>query len=176
MLKLIMNNKNIYMPNNFYIEWVSYLIPVLDDNKYINSTINDIVPMFNIKYNIITLFEKLLCNKNMNINLYFYDKNIEQTRNKDIKCLTLDIINSIYNIFHYSFVKFNIEIPIKTFSYIKNINWTFHKFNNFIISIWEEYYGLIMDDYISSSYLKKIIYYIFFKKIFMRSIVLKLTI
>lgn len=168
LLKLIMNNKNIYMPNNFYVEWVSYLIPTIDKKTRIKCKIREIIPRYNIKNNILQLLKRLQCDENMNVNIYFTNNEHEHIidENKDIQRLHINIIK---NIFLYS-VKFTFEIPKKSFSYIKSINWTFHKFNIFMIDIWEEYYGLIMDDYMISTYLKKLIYYIFFKKIFIRSI------
>ena len=39
LLKLIMINKGIYFPNNFYVEWVHYLLPYIEPLS--NYTYND---------------------------------------------------------------------------------------------------------------------------------------
>jgi hypothetical protein len=59
LLKLLMEKKNMYFPNNFYVWWVSYLLPVIDyrlyknvviGNYYRHLDINSFVNAYNIKY------------------------------------------------------------------------------------------------------------------------------
>jgi hypothetical protein len=56
------------------------------------------------------------------------------------------------------------------FKNIKEYN-SFNKFNNLCKLIWENNKGLLMDDYIFSNGIKKIIYYDLFKKIVLRLLI-----
>ena len=179
LLKLILLNKNIYFPNNFYKEWVLYLTPYLkknNDNHYIlyydYCEISQFIPRYNIKYNLLNIFNKLYNFKNIYITVFLRKK-------KDfdnVSFLVIDInlmrnINFVINdIIQYIIETFIFEIPEYMINSLKNIEWTFLKFNKLIIKIWEEYFGVVMYQYIYSSYVEKIIYYHFFKKIFVRII------
>jgi len=65
LLKLLMEKKNMYFPNNFYIWWVSYLLPIIDyrlyknigyGNCYRKIDINSFVNAYNIKYKLFSIF------------------------------------------------------------------------------------------------------------------------
>ena len=67
LLKLLMEKKNMYFPNNFYVWWVSYLLPVIDYRLYKNVGVckyyrciefNSFVNAYNIKYNLFKILNK----------------------------------------------------------------------------------------------------------------------
>jgi hypothetical protein len=70
-------------------------------------------------------------------------------------------------IIDYTLIKYIFEIPIIDLDNIKNIK-TFILFDNYMIQIFEKYYGLFMLEYILSKPYNKIIYYQLFKKIILR--------
>lgn len=179
LLKLILLDKNIYFPNIFYKEWVLYLIPHLkknsDDNYilyYDYCQIDQFIPRYNIKYNLSNIFDKLYNFKDVYISIFFRRK----VNFNNISFFTVDInlmqnINFVINnIIQYIIETFIFEIPESMITSLKDVKWTFLKFNDLIIKIWEEYYGVIMYQYIYSSFVEKIIYYQLFKKIFLRII------
>jgi hypothetical protein len=88
LLKLLMEKKNMYFPNNFYVWWVSYLLPVIDYKLYKNIglgkyyrhiDINSFVNAYNVKYKLFPILNKkytnmdniyieIFCNKIVNNN------------------------------------------------------------------------------------------------------------
>jgi hypothetical protein len=67
LLKLLIAKKNIYFPNNFYVWWVSYLLPVIDyrlyknigvDKYYRKMEFSSFINAYNIKYNLFKILNK----------------------------------------------------------------------------------------------------------------------
>ena len=176
LLKLIMLDKNIYLPNIFYKEWSLYLIPTIKRNKFFYiqyhdyCTLKELSITYNFKDNIFRLMENLYHGKNLYINILCYQKFI---LNKKILYFEIDIIKSLH-FFIQNLIKFNLalytfEIPFELFYEIKqNNNWNIMNFNNLIRIIWNKYNG--MYNYICSDLITRVVYFYFFKKIIIRSI------
>lgn len=163
LLKLIMYNKGFYFPNNFYVEWINYLLPYIK-------------PLSNYQYNDYNSYNYIICKYNINDTLFNIDKNnfsisiIMETKNNlcNMKALNFNI-----NIFKIVFLKktilsFNFTFPIKDIFFIKTNNWNYDTFNNYIEKLWVFSKTLEMDDYIYSEVYKKQLYYEIFKKIVLR--------
>ena len=176
LLKLIMLDKNIYLPNIFYKEWSLYLIPVIKRNKfsfiqyYDYCSIKELSITYNFKDNIFKLMDNLYHDKNLYITISCYQKFI---LNKKILYFEIDIIKSfdffIKNLIKYNLVQYTYEIPFDLFYEIKqNNNWRIRNFNNLIRIIWNKYN--VMYDYICSDFITRVVYFYFFKKIIIRSI------
>lgn len=163
LLKLIMYNKGFYFSNNFYVEWINYLLPYIK-------------PLSNYQYNDYNSYNYIICKYNINDTLFNIDKNnfsisiIMETKNNlcNMKALNFNI-----NIFKIVFLKktilsFNFTFPIKDIFFIKTNNWNYDTFNNYIEKLWVFSKTLEMDDYIYSEVYKKQLYYEIFKKIVLR--------
>jgi hypothetical protein len=174
LLRLIMHNKGFYFHNNFYIEWVYYLLPYIK-------------PSSNYEYNDYNNYRYIICKYNINHNLFdiSYNKNIYKNIEFDNNyCIEIDIKNKnnieniemlIFNIniFKKYFLKKTILSFIFTFPtinifFIKTNNWDYDTFNNYIEKIWVFTKTIEMDDYIYSNNNKKKLYYEIFKKIVLR--------
>jgi hypothetical protein len=183
-LKLIIKKINIEMPNIFYKEWISYLLPSFNNyNNYNNY--NNIIMNSNIFISSYNLNNKLL----HKLNKEYYSKNhysnpditvnIKKDKifreNKNI--ILIDIyFHKYYYILNfkikYIIDKFMFEFPINILKMIlinKN-NIDFNYFNDLINLIWTDNSTMLMDDYIYCSAFKKIVYYDLFKKIILRNI------
>ena len=187
LLNLWMNKFNIYFPYNFYKELLLYLIPKIDiklsllKNDFFNMyydycSCDYFVAKYNIKHYLLYKINKIYLSKNNNyINNNIYTKiTIFNNYYNDIKILDIKIyfINK-YAIFNNLINLFEFKLPIDMdyiFKNIKEYN-SFNKFNNLSKLIWENSKGLLMDDYIFSNGLKKIIYYNLFKKIVLRLLI-----
>jgi len=180
LLNLLMNNLNIYFPHNFYKEILLYLIPKiyiklnLIKNNFFNiyydyCNCNYFIAKYNIKHRLLHIFNKIYLSKDKNyINNNIYTKiTIFNNYYNDIKILDIKIyfINK-FIIFDNLINLFEFKLPIDMnymFKNIKEYN-SFNKFNNLCKLIWENNKGLLMDDYIFSNGIKKIIYNDLFKK------------
>lgn len=175
-LKLLMENKNIYFHNNFYKEWVLYLVPLIELSDYCK--IEDIISRYNIKNNILKLIEKNIYIDNLEntyISIFFYKSYFDT-----IKTFSLNInlykYSKIFNLpesislsYPYIALSFVYNIPENIFNEMKNlIKLTFKEFDAFMLKIWLQTNGLFMDDYLNSKSPKKIIYFIFYNKIIKR--------
>ena len=169
-----MENKNIYFHNNFYKEWVLYLVPTIEIYDYCK--IEDIIPRYNIKNNILKLLKKYIDDlQDTYINIFFYKSNFDNTKTFSLninlyKYLNIFNLNKIISLsYPYIALNFLYNIPENIFNEMKNlIKLTFREFENFMIKIWLQTNGLLMDDYLNSKSIKKIIYFIFYKKIIKR--------
>lgn len=180
LIKLIMEERNIYFSNLFYIEIVSYLKPhilpiynsIINNNQYNYSDLaNNIISKYNIDYSLFgyKIFMKnkpysLYVNKDMYIDIYIKKKITNDITIFDIKIhfnlysFNINVIGKI-DFFHY-------EIPVISY---KNIKYnTFDNFNNDMIDIWSDNFAIFMWDYFTCINDKKIIYYELFKKIIIR--------
>jgi hypothetical protein len=231
-LKLIIQKLNIEMPNIFYEEWVSYLIPSFNIvyNNYNNIIMNAnlFISAYNIKNKLIHLLNneyypisKKISYNNIDIlNLsnkysiipkdYYMNENIIVNIKKD-KILYGNKNIIVFEIHFYKcylilnfkikyFIdKFIFEMPldvltkiskyildkensclntdiIKSQMFKKNtknmilnrIN--YDHFNEIMTLIWSDNSTILMDDYVYSPILKKIVYYDLFKKIILRNI------
>jgi hypothetical protein len=182
-LKLIMKKKNIFFSNNFYVEWLEYLLPYMKiklyniNNKIYNInnqiysniyTFNDFLMKYNIKYFIKNIIKKSYFNNfNVNINIicdlnHYFIKNIINIK--------INFIQKFY-IFNLSVYEFEFSIPIDEIDNLykfKNKNINFYEFDKFMINIWNNNQGILMYNYMFSSLIKKIIYFDLFKKIVLR--------
>lgn len=186
-LKLIIKKLNIEMPNIFYEEWASYLVPSFNNNYNNYNNYNNIIMNSNIFISSYNLNNKLL----YTLNKEYYSKNYYSNpditvnikkdkifkENKNI--ILIDIyFHKYYYILNfkikYIIDKFMFEFPINILKMIlihKNkININFNYFNDLINLIWTDNSTVLMDDYIYCSAFKKIIYYDLFKKIVLRNI------
>jgi hypothetical protein len=231
-LKLIIQKLNIEMPNIFYEEWVSYLIPSfnIEYNNYNNIIMNAnlFISTYNIKNKLIHLLnneyypisKKIFYNNIDTLNLsnknlimpkdYYINDNIIVNIKRD-KILYGNKNIIVFEIHFYKYYlilnfkikyfidKFIFEIPLdvlkKILKYIldkensclntdiiksrifkkntKNmilnrINYDY--FNEIMTLIWSDNSTILMDDYVYSPILKKIVYYDLFKKIILRNI------
>jgi hypothetical protein len=231
-LKLIIQKINIEMPNIFYEEWVSYLIPSfnIEYNNYNNIIMNAnlFISAYNIKNKLIHLLNneyypisKKISYNNIDIlNLsnkdsiipkdYYMNENIIVNIKKD-KILYGNKNIIVFEIHFYKcylilnfkikyFIdKFIFEIPLdvlkKILKYVSNkensclntdiiksqmfkkntknmilnrIN--YDHFNEIMTLIWSDNSTILMDDYVYSHILKKIVYYDLFKKVILRNI------
>jgi len=179
-LKLIMNKKNIYFDNNFYIDLMMYLRPRINNKIYKEIIIKkeykshyesylliDFINKYNLKKEIINSIDKNIIDNNTYVYLTFTKKSYYET----------DIINIIisiekYNIFistnYYLFV---FDIPLSYLEEITGEIITYNFFNNFSLYIYENNHGILMSDYIYSEENKKILYYHLFNKIIYRQII-----
>lgn len=104
LLRLIMHNKGFYFHNNFYIEWVYYLLPYIK-------------PSSNYEYNDYNNYRYIICKYNINHNLFDISnnkniyKNIEFDNNYTME---IDIKNK-NNIENIQMLIFNINIFKKYF-------------------------------------------------------------
>lgn len=184
-LKLIIKKINIEMPNIFYKEWISYLLPSFN-NKY--NSYNNIIMNANIFISSYNLNNKLLhiLNKEYSRKEYYINPDITVTIKKN-KIFTANkniILINIYLHKYYYILKFKIkyimdkfmfELPINILNIIllyKNNNnkIDFNYFNNAMTLIWTDNSTMLMDDYIYCNAFKKIIYYDLFKKIILKNI------
>ncbi len=164
LLKLIMHNKGFYFYNNFYIEWISYLIPYIK-------------PFTDNKYYEINLYKYIICKYNINHNLFdiklennFYISIAMKVKNnlENIKIVNFDIF-IMKKYFIKKIVKyFNLIFPIVDINFIKNNDWNYYKFNNYVEELWVYTKTLEMNDYIYSEDHKRKLYYEIFKKIVLR--------
>lgn len=178
-LKLIMKKKNIYFSNNFYVEWLEYLLPSIKIKLYniINNQIysniyrfNDFLMKYNIKYFTKNIIKKSYFNNfDVNINII---SNLDNFLIKNIISIKINFIQKIY-IFNLSLYQFEFSIPIDEIDNLyklNNKNIIFNEFDKFMTNIWNNNQGILMYDYMFSSSIKKIIYFDFFKKIVLRLI------
>ena len=181
LLKLLMNKYNIEFPIIFYKEILLYLTPTLNINihltkyllynkyyDYCNS--NYFITKYNIKHNLFYKLNNIYISKEndyINKNIYSHI-DICNTYHNNTKIILVKIyfinkfliFNDIINIFEYN-------LPVKLLYIIKNIQY-YSTFYNIMSVIWEDNNGLLMDDYICSNSIKKIIYYELFNKIVLR--------
>jgi hypothetical protein len=170
LLKLIMINKGFYFPNNFYVEWVHYLLPYIE-------------PLSNYIYNDYNSYNYIICKYNINHNLFNINekKDIELENNFFISIImksknNLDnrkVLNFNINIFKNCFFKktilsFHFTFPLKDIFLIETNIWNYDIFNEYIEKLWVFSKTLEMDDYIYSTVYKKNLYYEIFKKIVLR--------
>jgi hypothetical protein len=85
----------------------------------------------------------------------------------------MKVLNFNINIFKNCFFKkiilsFHFTFPISNIFFIKNNNWNYDIFNEYIEKLWVFSKTLEMDDYIYSEVYKKKLYYEVFKKIVLR--------
>jgi len=231
-LKLIIQKLNIEMPNIFYEEWVSYLIPSFNNeyNNYNNIIMNTnlFISVYNIKNKLIHLLnneyypisKKIFYNNIDILNLsnkdliipkdYYMNENIivNIKKNKILYGNKNIIVFEIHFYKYYLILNFKIkyfidkfifEIPLdvlkKISKYIldkensclntdiiksrifkkntKNMilnRINYDHFNEIMTLIWSDNSTILMDDYVYSPILKKIVYYDLFKKIILRNI------
>ena len=175
-LKLLMKKKNIDFTNNFYIDWVMYLKPNINNKIFKEITIKtyyesyllvDFISKYNLKKNLLNLLDKSIIDNNTYVYLTF-------TKNKYNGSDIINIVISIqkYNIFictnYYLFI---FDIPLNYLEGIMKKKMTYNYFHNFLCNIYENNHGVLMSDYIYSSIFQKIIYYDLFKKIIYRELI-----
>jgi len=192
-LKLLIKKLNIEFPNNFYENWVLYLIPVIDFNTYEkrnrftycdNDLANNLISKYNLKHKLFKVFDKnfisnsciidLVNNNYINNNIrYIFEFRRDIIEEKKSIILKIDFIDKYpFTIIDRILHSFLFEIPEDNLDILNKQKWTYNDFNNLIIQLWEENRGLIMMDYVySASPMKKIIYFDLFKKILLRIIV-----
>jgi hypothetical protein len=173
LLKLIMINKGFYFHNNFYVEWVHYLLPYIE-------------PLSNYTYNDYNSYNYIICKYNINHNLFNINekKDIELENNFFISIImksknnlnNMKVLNFNINIFKNCFLKktilsFNFTFPLKDIFLIGTNIWNYDIFNEYIENLWVFSKTLEMDDYIYSTDYKKILYYEIFKKIVLRILI-----
>ena len=175
LLNLLMNKLNIYFPYNFYKEILLYLIPNIDikinfikDNfynmYYDYCDYNYFMTKYNIKHYLLHyLNNNNYKNKNIYTKTIIFNNNHNDIETIDINIYFINKFIIFNNIIHL----FQFRIPVIMNIMIKYIN-KYDIFNNFIIMIWEDNKGLLMDDYIYSSPIKKIIYFELIKKVVKR--------
>ena len=192
-LKLLIKKLDIEFPNNFYENWVLYLVPIIDFNFYEKKNIftycdnnfaNNLISKYNLKHKLFKVFDKtyistsykidLVNNNYINNNIrYIFEFRRDIIEGKKSIILKINFIDKypctiIDKVIH----SFLFEIPEDNLDLLNKKKWTYNEFNNLIIQLWEESQGLIMMDYVYfSSPMKKIIYFDFFKKILLRIIV-----
>lgn len=184
-LKLIIKKINIEMPNIFYKEWISYLLPSFNNkyNSYDNIIMNAniFISSYNLNNKLLYLLNKEYCRKEYYINP---DITVTITKNKIFTANKNIILINIYLHKYYYILKFKIkyimdkfifELPINILNIIlfyknNNNNIDFNYFNNAMTLIWTDNSTMLMDDYIYCKAFKKIIYYDLFKKIVLRNI------
>lgn len=177
LLKLIMYNKGYDFPNNFYTNWVNYLLPYIKTNNNYEYSDNDnfksIVCKYNINHNIfdisknIDIYNNIEFIKNLNI-----DINLHNKYNYDnIKILRCDIKFFKKKLFYRSILlSFSFDIPKCDLYLIKKNIWDYEKFNKYLEEKWVLSHSLDNDDYIYSDKYKKILYFEIFNKIILRII------
>ena len=173
LLKLIMHNKGFYFPNNFYVEWVHYLLPYIK-------------PLSNYMYNDYNSYNYIICKYNINDRLFNINekKDIELEDNFSISIImesknnlnNIKVLNFNINIFKNCFFKkvilsFNFTFPLKDTFFIETNNWNYEVFNEYIEKLWMLSKTLEMDNYIYSNKYKKKLYYEIFKKIVLRILI-----
>lgn len=166
LLKLLMIKKNMYFPNNFYIWWLSYLLPVIDyrlyknikvDKYYRKMDINSYVNTYNIKYNLFKILNKtykkidninceIFCNKIVNNNciknlddyhdIYDFNEKNPIFYIDYIVQIKINFIRKIFFIFSELIDSFIFEIPI-----IKKYNGRNEKINEYIKN-----YGIFLNE------------------------------
>jgi hypothetical protein len=191
-LKLLIKKLDIEFPNNFYENWVLYLVPVIDFNSYEkrnrftycdNDLVNSLISKYNLKHKLFKVFDKNYINNNSIINLvnnnyinnnirYIFEFRRDIFERKKLIILKIDFIDKypctiIDKVIH----SFLFEIPEDNLDLLNKQKWTYNEFNSLIIDIWANNHGLIMMDYVFSNPMKKIIYLDLFKKILLRIIV-----
>ena len=184
-LKLIIKKLNIEMPNIFYEEWASYLLPSFNSkyNSYNNIIMNSniFISSYNLNNKLFYILNREYYNKNYYINPDI-TVNIKINKilisNKNI--VLIDIyFHKYYYILNfkikYIIDKFVFDLPINILKIIlihknKNNKIDFNYFNDLINLLWTDNSTMLMDDYIYCSAFKKIIYYDLFKKIILRNI------
>jgi hypothetical protein len=174
LFNLILKNKNIYFPNILYKEFCNYLIPYIEIKipKEINvfkysEKINflDFISKYNIKNKLFNFLDKNI-NALNTVNFLIYLDSFEYNKTINFKIEILDK----FLFFNYRNILFKYSIPIKIL-HLFNINkLNYRIFNKNIFYLWMNSGTLLMDDYIYSSPIKKILYYEFFKKIIKRYI------
>jgi len=174
LLRLIMHNKGFYFHNNFYVEWVYYLLPyVKPSSNYQYNDYNNyryIICKYNINHNLFDISNNKNIYKNIELsNNYSIEIDMKTTSNvENIKMLTFDI-NILKNcFFKKNILFFHFSFPVINIFFIKTNNWNYDIFNNYIEKLWIFSKTLEMDDYIYSKETKKKLYYEIFKKIVLR--------
>ena len=175
-LKQIMKSKNIYFPNNFYKEWIEYLLPKYFFNKnniyYDYSKIKYFLQKYNINngiFNIIYKNNNYIYQSFNNIYMYVYIVNNVIKHENNILYITINFNKKYLYFLDYTILKYIFEIPIIELHNLKYIK-TYYVFDNYMKNIMEKYNGLYMFNYILSKPSEKIIYYELFKKIVMKFI------
>jgi len=173
LLRLIMINKGFYFHNNFYVEWVHYLLPYIK-------------PLSNYNYNDYNSYNYIICKYNINDRLFNINekKDIELEDNFSISIImesknnlnNIKVLNFNINIFKNCFFKkvilsFNFTFPLKDTFFIETNNWNYEVFNEYIEKLWMLSKTLEMDNYIYSNKYKKKLYYEIFKKIVLRILI-----
>jgi hypothetical protein len=164
LLKLIMNNKGYDFTNNFYEYMASYLYPTIQ-------------PFSGNEYNDMNYYKYIVCKYNIDNNLFNYKlKNnfyISITMNnknnfENIKVLyfNINIIKKYF--FNINIISFNLIFPLENIIFIKNYEWNYDDFNNFIEKLWIKSKTLENDDYIYCDDDKRKLYYELFKKVMLR--------
>ena len=191
-LKLLIKKINFEFPNNFYEEWVSYLIPYIDLNSYQkqnkftyydNDLACRLVSKYNLKDKLFKVFDKNYKDNNNLIDLvnnnyinnditYTFEFRKDLLEQKKLIILKIKFIHKYYGtIIDRVMDSFLFEIPEENLEKLVKDKWTYNEFNNLIIQLWENNKGLIMVDYVySASPMKKLIYFDMFKKILLRII------
>ena len=174
LLKLIMINKGFYFHNNFYVEWVHYLLPYIEPLS--NYTYNDynsynyIICKYNINDTLFDINEKKNIYKDIELEHNFSISIIMETKNNlnNMKVLNFNI-NILKNcFFKKKILSFHFTFPLKDAFFIVTNNWNYDIFNEYIEKLWIFSKTLEMDDYIYSKEYKKKLYYEIFKKIVLR--------
>lgn len=159
LLKLLMEKKNMYFPNNFYVWWVSYLLPIIDYKLYKNIgvgkyyrhiDINSFVNAYNVKYKLFPILNKkytnmdniyceIFCNKIVNNNciknlddyhdIYEVNEKSSIFYTDYIVQIKINFVRKIFFIFSELIDSFIFEIPILK---NKTINGQNKKINEYI--------------------------------------------
>jgi hypothetical protein len=191
-LKLLIKKLNFEFPNNFYEEWVLYLIPVIDFNSYQRKNkftyydsdlANSLISRYNIKHKLFKVFDKNYITNDNSIDLvntnyisnnirYIFEFRRDSYERKKIIILKIDFIDKYqFTVIDKVLHSFLFEIPEDNLDLFNKKIWSYNEFNNLIVGIWADNQGLIMTDYVFSAPMKKIIYFDLFKKILLRIIV-----
>jgi len=172
-LKQIMKSKNIYFPNNFYKEWLEYLLPIYSFNEnniyYDYSNIMYFLQKYNINNGIFNIMFKNNNSKLNDIYVSVYIVNNIIKHDNSILYIKININKKYLYCIDYKILEYNFEIPMIELYNLNNIK-TYYIFDNYMCNIWEKYYGLYMYDYVLSKPSEKIIYYQLFKKIIIKFI------
>jgi hypothetical protein len=164
LLKLIMNNKGYDFTNNFYEYMASYLYPTIK-------------PFSGNEYNDINYYKYIVCKYNINDNLFNYKlknnfyisitmKNRINFENIKVLYFNINIIKKYF--FNINIINFNLLFPLESIIFIKNYEWNYDDFNNFIENLWIKSKTLENNDYIYCDDDKRKLYYELFKKVILR--------
>lgn len=190
-LKLLIKKINVEFPNNFYQEWVSYLIPYIDLNSYQkknkftyydNDLACRLISKYNLKDKLFKVFDKNYKDNNISktfINNNYINNDITYTfeyrkdllEQKKLIILKISFISKYCGtIIDRVIDSYLFEIPEECLYLLDSQKLSYNEFNNKMIKLWEDNQGMIMLDYIFAKPMKKLIYFDMFKKILFRII------